>query len=120
YAGLTNAPPLVLIGYQTPDWSTLSVGCPANVFVLKNWPRYAVMDAWRRSIMALLPSVGPESCPTAVMEAMSTGRPVIASRIGGLVDLVADGESGLLVEPHDPTALRQAIEQLLTDPGLRR
>jgi glycosyltransferase involved in cell wall biosynthesis len=120
YAGLTNAPPLVLIGYPTPEWPILSMDCPANVFVFKNWPRYAVMEAWRRSILALLPSVGPESCPTVVMEAMSTGRPVIASRIGGLVDLVADGESGLLVEPDDPSVLRQAIEQLLADPDLRR
>jgi glycosyltransferase involved in cell wall biosynthesis len=120
YANLTNAPPLVLIGYQTPDWPILSMDCPANVFVLENWPRYAVMEAWRRSIIALLPSVGPESCPTAVMEAMTAGRPVIASRIGGLVDLVADGETGLLVEPGNPSALRQAIERLLANPDLRR
>jgi glycosyltransferase involved in cell wall biosynthesis len=120
YARLANAPPLVLIGYQTPEWSLLSVDCPANVFVLKDWPRYAVMEAWRRSMIALLPSVGPESCPTVVMEAMSTGRPVIASRIGGLVELVAEGETGLLVQPGDPSALQQAIERLLADPNLRR
>ncbi len=120
YAGFTNAPPLVLIGYQTPEWSILRVDCPDNVFVLKNWPRYAVMEAWRRSILALLPSVGPESCPTAVMEAMSAGRPVIASRIGGLIDLVADGETGFLVQPGDSLALQQAIERLLADPHLRR
>lgn len=120
YAGLTNAPPLVLIGYPTPEWPILSVDCPTNVFVYKNWPREAVMGAWRRSILALLPSVGPESCPTVVMEAMTTGRPVIASRIGGLVDLVADGETGLLVEPDDRTALQQAIERLLVNPDLRR
>jgi len=120
YAGLTNAPPLVLIGIPTPRWSISSVDCPANVFVFKNWPRSAVMEAWRRSIVALLPSVGPESCPTAVMEAMSTGCPVVASRIGGLPDLVADGETGLLVQPGDSSALRNAIERLLANPDLRR
>ena len=119
YAGLTHAPPLVLIGYQTADWPILSKDCPANVFVLKDWPRWAVMEAWRRSIMALLPSVGPESCPTVVMEAMSLGRPVVASRIGGLADLVDDGETGLLIEPGDSSALRQAIELLLGHPDLR-
>jgi glycosyltransferase involved in cell wall biosynthesis len=119
YAGLTNAPPLVLIGYPTPEWSILSADCPANVFVFMNWPRYAVMEAWRRSILALLPSVGPESCPTVVMEAMSIGRPVIASRIGGIIDLVADGETGFLVRPGDSLALQQAIERLLADPDLR-
>lgn len=120
YARLTDSPPLVLIGYETPEWLMLSADCPPNVFVFKNWPRYAVMAAWHRSIVALLPSVGPESCPTAVMEAMSTGCPIIASRIGGLADLVAEGETGLLVEPGDPSALQQAINWLLANPSLRR
>jgi glycosyltransferase involved in cell wall biosynthesis len=119
YAGLMNAPPLVLIGYDSPDWATLSIHCPANVFVFKNWPRYAVIQAWRRSNMALLPSVGPEPCPTVVMEAMSTGRPVIATRIGGLPELVDDGETGLLIRPGDPLELRQAIERLMANPNLR-
>jgi len=120
YAGLTNAPPLVLIGYPTPEWPILSVDCPVNIFVLKNWPRYAVMEAWRRSIMALAPSVVPETFGMMVMEAMSAGRPVIASRIGGMIDLVADGETGFLVQPGDSLALQQAIERLLADPDLRR
>ncbi len=119
YADLMNAPPLVLIGYDSPDWATLCIDCPANVFVFKNWPRYAVIQAWRRSIIALLPSVGPDPCPTAVMEAMSSGRPVIASRIGGLPDLIDDGETGLLIRPGDPLELRQAIERLMANPDLR-
>lgn len=119
YADLTHAPPLVLIGYPTVDWPNLRVDCPENVYVFNNWPRYAVMEAWRRSIIALAPSVGPETFGIAVMEAMSLGCPVIASRIGGLVDLVADEETGLLVQPADPSALQQAIERLLSDPNLR-
>ena len=120
YAGLTHAPPLVLIGYTTPEWSIASVDRPANVFVFKNWPRCALMEAWHRSMMGLAPSVGPETFGMVVMEAMATGRPVIASRIGGLVDLVADGETGYLVQPGDAPALQQAIERLLADPDLRR
>lgn len=120
YAGLTDAPPLVLIGYETSEWPALHVDCPANVFVLKNWPRRAVLEAWRRSALALLPSVGPESCPTVVMEAMSVGRPVVASRTGGLAELVSDGETGFLVPPGDSLALQQAIEKLLADPDLGR
>src|SRR5260370_1027512 len=50
---------------------------------------------------------------------MSVGRPVIASRIGGMVDLVIDGETGLLVEPGDSKALQIAIECLLSNPELR-
>lgn len=119
YAGLTNAPPLVLIGLPTPHWPTLSVDCPANVFVFKNWPSYAIMEAWRRSMMALVPSVWSEPFGLVVLEAMSVARPVIASRIGGPIDLVADGETGFLVQPDDPLALQQAIERLLADPDLR-
>ncbi len=119
YASLTHAPPLVLIGYPTSDWPLLAEGCPDNVFVLKDWPRYAVMEAWRRSMMALIPTVGPDSCPTVAMEAMVMGKPVVASRISGLIDLVADGETGFLVQPGDSAALQQAIKRLLTHPDMR-
>jgi glycosyltransferase involved in cell wall biosynthesis len=52
-------------------------------------------------------------------EAMAHGRPVVASAVGGLRDLVADGETGLLVPPRDPPALRAALERLLGDAALR-
>ena len=118
YSHLTNPPALVLIGYPTPDWTLLRDMCPAGVVVLTDWPRHAVIQAWRRSLIALAPSIGPETFGMAVMEAMWAGRPVIASRIGGLVDLVVDGETGLLVEPGDAVALQRAIEQLLLNPDL--
>ena len=119
YAGLTHAPPLVLIGYQTRDWAAIARNCPANVFILNDWPRYAVIEAWHRSSIALAPSVGPEAFGLVVVEAMSAGRPVIASRIGGMADLVIDGETGLLIEPGDTKALQIAIEHLLSNPELR-
>ena len=50
---------------------------------------------------------------------MATGRPLIASRMGGLTDLVIDGETGLLVPPGDHSALGQAMAALLADPELR-
>jgi glycosyltransferase involved in cell wall biosynthesis len=56
----------------------------------------------------------------AAAEAMAHGRPVVASAVGGLLDLVDDGETGLLVPPRDPAALRAALERLLADPALRR
>ena len=52
-------------------------------------------------------------------EAMAFGRPVVASAVGGLVDAVEDGVTGLLVPPRDPGALRVALERLLADPELR-
>ncbi len=52
-------------------------------------------------------------------EAMAHGRPVVAAAVGGLVDVVEDGVTGLLVPPGDPRALRVAIERLLGDAPLR-
>jgi glycosyltransferase involved in cell wall biosynthesis len=51
---------------------------------------------------------------------MAHGRPVVATSVGGLLDLVVDGETGLVVPPRDPVALRAALERLLADPELRR
>ena len=52
-------------------------------------------------------------------EAMAYGRPVVATAVGGLVDAVEDGVTGLLVPPHDRVALRAAVERLLADAQLR-
>jgi glycosyltransferase involved in cell wall biosynthesis len=61
-----------------------------------------------------------EGFGVACLEAMAHGRPVVATRVGGLQDLVVDGETGILVPPRDPSALRDALERLLGDPELRR
>ncbi|MGH2369592.1 MAG: glycosyltransferase family 4 protein, partial [Chloroflexota bacterium] len=116
YQGLAGAPPLVLIG---PVWPETPTEVPPNVKLLRNWRHDAVMHAWRRSLIGLAPSIWPEPCPTVVMEAMAAGRPVVASRIGGIPDLVADGQTGFLVPPDDPVALRRAMQRLLADAALR-
>ena len=53
-------------------------------------------------------------------EAMAYGRPVVAGAVGGLLDLVVDGETGVLVPPRDVRALRAALERLLGDRELRQ
>ena len=53
-------------------------------------------------------------------EAMAHGRAVVATAVGGQVDAIDDGVTGVLVPPHDPPALRAAIERLLADAALRR
>lgn len=55
----------------------------------------------------------------AAAEAMAFGRPVVAAAGGALLELVSDGETGLLVRPRDPAGLREAVERLLGDPDLR-
>ena len=59
-----------------------------------------------------------EGIPVALMEAMAAGVPVVATRLSGIPELVQDGVTGLLVEPHDPVALAAALERLLADDAL--
>ncbi|MGH3005481.1 MAG: glycosyltransferase family 4 protein [Gaiellaceae bacterium] len=66
-----------------------------------------------------LPSRG-ENLPVAVMEAMAAGLPVVATRVGGVPELVVDGETGLVVEPEDAPALARALESLAARPERRR
>jgi len=61
-----------------------------------------------------------EGLPNAVLEAMAAGAPVVATRVGGSPELVADGVTGFLVPPQDPAALAKAIEELLAEPGRAR
>jgi starch synthase len=61
-----------------------------------------------------------EGFGVACLEAMAHGRPVVASAVGGLLDLVVDGETGIHVPPGDVPALRSAIGRLLGDRELRR
>lgn len=81
----------------------------------------ALSDA-RRVLPALdivvVPSIAREGLGLAALEAMDAARPVIASAVGGLPEVVADGQTGLLVPPADPQALAHAIEALLDSPEL--
>ena len=61
-----------------------------------------------------------EGMPVACLEAMAAGRPVIASRVGGLPEIIADGENGLLVEPGDPDKLRELLKLVLSDRFLQQ
>jgi glycosyltransferase involved in cell wall biosynthesis len=116
YAGMSSQIPLVLIGRPMAD---LCKNLPRNVLLLESWPHEAVMGAWSRCTIALAPSIWADPCPTVAMEAMAMGRPIVASRIGGLSDIVVDGETGFLVTPGDPEALREAMQCLLEDPTRR-
>jgi glycosyltransferase involved in cell wall biosynthesis len=116
YNGIINPPPLVIIGRKCAD---IPKKYPENVFVFDRWPHGAVLQAFRRSMIGLVPSICPDACPTVVMEAMAAGIPVIGSRTGGIPDLVSDGINGILVAPDDINGLRNAMTRLIDDVGLR-
>lgn len=68
----------------------------------------------------VLPTVTQEAFGRVLIEAGACGVPVIATRVGGVVDIIQDGENGFLVEPGDPDGLASAIIKLFKDPGLAR
>jgi glycosyltransferase involved in cell wall biosynthesis len=61
-----------------------------------------------------------EGLPVSIMEAMAAGLPVVATSVGGVPEAVSDGETGLLVPPHDAQSLSDAIVRLTRDPCLRQ
>jgi len=116
YAEMGCQVPLVLVGRQVDDFSE---NLPSNVLLLPSLPHEVVMTAWSRCTIALLPSICLESFGIVVLEAMAMGRPAVASHIGGIPDVIVDGETGFLVPPGDWLALQKAIQCLLDDSALR-
>lgn len=78
--------------------------------------QYQLKRAYQASDLFVCPAVWEEASPMVVVEAMATGLPVIASRIGGLKSRIVDGVNGLLVEPGDSGQLAEAILDFLRHP----
>jgi glycosyltransferase involved in cell wall biosynthesis len=68
----------------------------------------------------VIPSVWPENLPTVALEAIGVGRPIVASRVGGMPELIDEGQTGFLTKPYDVGELAGALDTLLTDPDLAR
>src|SRR5207237_7413649 len=81
-------------------------------------PNNELQGLYARAAVVACPS-RREGFGVACLEAMAHGRAVVATDVGGLRDLVVDGETGIVVPPRDPAALREALATLLADRELR-
>jgi len=79
-----------------------------------------VWTVWEACDIAVIPSTEPESFGLVAVEAMAVSKPVIATRHGGVAEIVVNGETGLLVTPSSATELAQAINSLVVDVELRK
>jgi glycosyltransferase involved in cell wall biosynthesis len=117
---LPGEPFLVLVGDGSPAQREVLEGwsrqVPGRVFYagfrndVERW-----LQAW--DVFVHLPRL--EAFGLVVAEAMATGLPVVATAVGGLLDLVRNGITGFLVPPNSPEAAADALERLLLDPALR-
>jgi glycosyltransferase involved in cell wall biosynthesis len=94
------------------------LGLNGRVRFLGSLPRDEVLGLFRRADAALLSSAW-ENFPHTLVEALAVGTPAIATSVGGVPEIVTDGENGLLVGPGDPAALADAIRRFLGDADLR-
>jgi glycosyltransferase involved in cell wall biosynthesis len=95
----------------------LELGLGERVRFVGALSRQGVLELFRASDASVISSEW-ENFPHTVVEALAAGTPVIATAVGGVAEIVSDGENGLLVPPGDATALAEAIGRFLADDEL--
>lgn len=115
YKALDDPPPLVLVGRC---YLKEAEGTP-GVLALGRMPHRLAIEALRRSLFTVVPSLLPETFGLVALETAAAGKPIVASRIGGLTDVVAEDETGILVTPGSREELAAAMRQLIGDGELR-
>lgn len=98
----------------------LPPACAERVTFLPRLPQAELLPLYRRAAVFVFPSVCQEAFGMPPAEAMACGVPVVATRSGGLPEVVEDGRTGLLVPRGDAAALAEAVIALATDEGRRR
>ena len=117
---LVDVPDVTLaVAGDGPERSALErrvgeLGLDGRVRFLGSVPRASVLRLFRAADASVLPSAW-ENFPHTVVEALAVGCPVIATAVGGVPEVVRDGENGLLVPPGDPAALAAAIARFFAD-----
>ena len=90
------------------------------VTLLGRVPRGRIIEELELADVVVLPSRWPENEPVVLLEAMAAGRAQLATRIGGMPDIVQDGVTGTLTEPSNAAALAEAMRSYVLDPSLAR
>ncbi|PYJ35574.1 MAG: hypothetical protein DME79_01685 [Verrucomicrobia bacterium] len=80
--------------------------------------RWDTPDVYAACDMIVIASLRTEASPIVLREAFASGRPVIATKVGDIPEILRDRENGLLIEPGDTQALANAIMEFITDPNL--
>jgi glycogen synthase len=112
YLRLGDVPRLVLAGRILAE---IPLDLPERIELLGVIDHDAVMTLMRSASVVAVPSIVPDCCPTVILEAMAAGRPVVAAASGGIVDLVDNGVTGLLVAAGDPIRLAEALSSIIHD-----
>lgn len=112
-------------GDQTPELEELASRSPAadRIRFPGRVSAEELSHLYARCTVFCLPSIvdsrgDTEGLGTVPLEAYAHGRPVVCSRVGGIPDVVVEGETGFLVPPGEPAALAEALDRLLGDPDL--
>jgi glycosyltransferase involved in cell wall biosynthesis len=95
------------------------MGVKSDYLFLGSLPRDSLIKLIRKSELVVVPSYN-ENCPYAVLESMACGTPVVASNVGGIPEIITNGDDGLLVEPGNPDMLAKTIVRLLSDTSLKK
>lgn len=113
---------LVGDGPQRPELEALAakLDITTNVDFLGWVPQDHIADQYARANVVVVPSICPEALGLVAIEALSAGRPVVATQMGGLPELITPGHNGLTVPAADPAAMAGAIIQILSDPKLQQ
>jgi glycosyltransferase involved in cell wall biosynthesis len=108
----------VLIGGGADEPSLRRLGAELGILdrVVFAGPQSHLADVLHALDILVIPSLQFESLPKILLEGMAAGRPVVASRVGDIPEVLEPGVTGLLVEPGDPVGLATAIRRLLAHP----
>ena len=108
-------------GELTPEARALAARSDDRVQVRENVPYDELPLLYAACDILAAPTAGDRACSSlAAAEALATGRPVVATKVGGIPEVVRDGEHGMLVAPESPSELAAAVLHLAGDPEGRR